>query len=76
MPGLMRTCGRCGQTDDHPRHVFALGGAEEVARHMDCCAAVGCEICADQIAGAAGAKGDDLRTHIVTKDATDAVRES
>jgi hypothetical protein len=32
---------------------------------MDCHAAMGCEVCRQQIADAAGVQGDELRTHLV-----------
>lgn len=60
-------CAICGQIDDHPKHGFVLNAAtgEETRRHMDCCAPLGCPICAKQIAGSNGATGQDLRDHIV-----------
>lgn len=37
----------------------------EISYHMDCHAiAAGCEICRDRIAGAGGAKGDELRQYL------------
>jgi hypothetical protein len=33
--------------------------------HMDCHAATGCDVCAQQISGADGAQGDELRTHLI-----------
>ncbi len=62
------TCIGCGQADDHPKHVVVVNAAHDsVAFHMDCHAAssVACEVCASQIANAAGAKGDALRTHLI-----------
>lgn len=60
----IRSCVGCGQEDDHPRHVIAQAGAS-VPWHMDCHAATGCEVCKQQIADAAGVKGDELRTHLI-----------
>jgi hypothetical protein len=61
------TCGVCDQTDDHPKHVFYLGDGES-RRHMDCCAPLGCDLCAKQISGADGLQGSELREHLVTKE--------
>jgi len=62
----MRPCIGCGKSDDHPRHHILLNDGEHtsVFWHMDCHAASGCDVCSDQIAGAKGAKGDKLRTHL------------
>lgn len=64
MPGKIRGCVACGQEDDHPRHVTATP-AGSVPVHMDCHAAMGCEVCRQQIADADGVQGDDLRTHLI-----------
>lgn len=64
MAALIRGCVACGQRDDHPRHVIAQGDTS-VPWHMDCHAATGCEVCQTQIADAAGAQGDLLRTHLM-----------
>lgn len=61
------TCGVCDQTDDHPKHVFYLGESES-RRHMDCCAPLGCDLCAKQIKDALGLKGSELREHLVSKE--------
>ncbi len=37
----VRFCPLCQQADDHPRHEIA-GTVNNVAPHMDCCAAFGC----------------------------------
>lgn len=63
----IRVCLGCGQSDDHPRHIVVVGDTE-VPWHMDCHALTGCETCVEQIAGADGAKGDELRLHLTTKD--------
>jgi hypothetical protein len=68
MTSLIRVCIGCGQTDDHPRHVVVVGDGSEVPWHMDCHALTGCEVCSSQIANADGAKGDELRLHLTTKD--------
>jgi hypothetical protein len=63
----IRPCHGCGSYDDHPRHVHAQADGTEQIRHMDCCAAAGCPdgSCPKQIAGAGGAKGAQLRAHLV-----------
>lgn len=68
MTNAVRPCIGCGQSDDHPRHeiVVADGQHTSVLWHMDCHAAAGCEVCADQIKGAKGAQGDKLRAHLVS----------
>lgn len=70
MTNPVRTCIGCGQVDDHPRHVVLVGADHaEVTWHMDCHSrAANCDVCASQIADANGATGDELRTHLVTKD--------
>jgi hypothetical protein len=62
---VVRECPLCNQVDDHPRHVFHLPGDAVSARHMDCCAATGCDVCAVQIRDADGAQGHELRGHLV-----------
>lgn len=65
MSHLIRSCIACGQADDHPRHVIAQGDAS-ILWHMDChVIATGCEVCEQQIGGADGAQGDELRTHLL-----------
>jgi len=68
----MRKCAVCGQVDDHPRHVFYIPpDGVEVSVHMDCPhSATGelgapCEFCTETLAGAGGAQGDTLRSHII-----------
>jgi hypothetical protein len=66
----LRTCTRCGQTDDHPRHVMAVPAGQPLANfHMDCHAVMGCPICVEQIKDADGAQGSELRGHLLAKDA-------
>lgn len=60
----VRGCIACGQEDDHPRHVTATP-AGSVAVHMDCHSAMGCDTCTQQISGAKGTQGDQLRTHLI-----------
>lgn len=63
----LRTCAKCGVTDDHPRHVVGAvvgSGDEPVNFHMDCHAQLGCRVCLHQLGDAAGATGDDLRAHL------------
>jgi len=63
----IRTCIGCEKSDDHPRHVIATADGSEVTWHMDCHeAATGCAVCADQVKGANGARGDELREHLVS----------
>lgn len=57
---VQRLCISCLQTDDAPRHVRI--GSEP--RHVDCCAATGCELCSVSLADAGGAQNDDLRAHL------------
>ena len=67
MTAPVRPCIGCGQYDDHPRHVTATADGASIPYHMDCCAiARDCEVCQAQIAGADGAKGDELREHLLT----------
>lgn len=55
---VQRLCISCLQTDDAPRHVRV--GSEP--RHIDCCAATGCDLCAASFKEAGGVQNDDLRT--------------
>lgn len=61
-------CAMCPDVpaDDHPKHVFVLNvfTGEETRRHMDCCASVGCPVCANAIKDAGGVTGHELRAHI------------
>jgi hypothetical protein len=74
MPGKVRGCIACGKEDDHPRHVTATP-AGSVPVHMDCHAAMGCEVCAATVSTAKKLKGDDLREHIRAGKAADAVAQ-
>lgn len=63
------TCIACGQSDNHPKHRHDPGFGPVVGDlffHMDCHSRMNpsCEICTTQIAHAAGATGDALRTHL------------
>ena len=75
---VQRICAGCQQTDDAPRHVFAVGGVGVGAEsppmpwHMDChVIATGCETCADQLqkcgtdASNTGVKNGELRARLV-----------
>lgn len=62
----LRTCTRCGQTDDHPRHV--VSGPTPANFHMDCHALMGCAICVEQIKDAGGVQGEQLQTYLLEKD--------
>ncbi len=37
----IRFCPSCRQADNHPRHTW-FGDPDDVAKHIDCCAADGC----------------------------------
>lgn len=64
----LRTCTRCGQTDDHPRHNIAVPVGQKPANfHMDCHALMGCPICVEQTKDADGAQGDELRGRLVDR---------
>lgn len=54
-----RNCDCCGQIDDHPRHVTLRS-----EKHMDCCAAEGCQTCAKVVAESGGKQGAELVAHI------------
>lgn len=63
----LRTCTRCGQSDDHPRHVIAAvvgSGSAPANFHMDCHAALGCGVCNHQLQDADGVQGGELREHL------------
>lgn len=68
---MLRTCSKCGQTDDAPRDVLNVPpGAEPVNFHMDCHAALGCPTCISRVNGANGAKNDELRTYLLSLEPT------
>lgn len=65
----LRVCDVCNQADDHPRHVQPRKPVDGVmqwplVRHMDCCAAQGCEICAATEKDYGGKRGQDLIDHL------------
>lgn len=71
----VRTCSRCGQADDHPRHVIGVPEGQPKANfHMDCHALLGCPICLEQIRDADGAQGAELQGHLIAKPALDDAR--
>jgi len=55
----LRFCDECKQVDDHPRHVQKSG-----IRHLDCCAATGCETCAETEQATEGRRGQELIDHL------------
>lgn len=74
MTAPVRTCIGCGQSDDHPRHTIALPDGNDVHWHHDCHAlATGCATCAATVDSAGGVIGDELREHITSGGAADAV---
>lgn len=64
----VRTCTRCGQADDHPRHVMgSFDGVHTANFHMDCHALLGCPVCLHQISDVDGAQGAELQTLLLDK---------
>ncbi len=55
-----RSCDRCGQTDDHPRHVIQHGPERYTVKHLDCCALDGCRVCITTEQVTQDARGDEL----------------
>jgi hypothetical protein len=67
----LRFCPVCKQVDDHPRHATDLDPSDDVARHMDCCASVGCPTgtCVVQREGLAeSVTGAEFLAHILSLD--------
>lgn len=63
----LRTCTRCGQTDDAPRDVIAVPEGQPLVNfHIDCHAQLGCARCLARVASADGAQGDELRAHLLS----------
>lgn len=69
VPLHITECAMCKAVDDHPKHGFVLNArtGEETRRHMDCCASVGCPVCADAIKDAGGITGHELRSYLVAQ---------
>ena len=59
----LRGCNLCGGYDDHPRHVQTVDGRPFLA-HIDCCAANGCETCAETEEATGGLRGSELIDHL------------
>jgi hypothetical protein len=68
-----RTCQGCRKSDDHPHHVQAVFARHpvtdaeldlSVSRHIDCCAAAGCEVCSTHLEFTQGKKGAELVAHM------------
>lgn len=57
-----RFCDVCKQTDDHPRHTLGTQ-----VRHMDCCAAEGCEVCKVTEEAYGERRYQDLIDHLMTR---------
>ncbi|SHL42102.1 hypothetical protein SAMN05443637_1284 [Pseudonocardia thermophila] len=69
---MLRTCSRCGQTDDHPRHVIAAPAGQQGANfHHRCHAQLGCPLCIEQLKGAGDAEGEDLRAYLLANPLSD-----
>jgi hypothetical protein len=64
----IRFCPECRQADDHPRHRIATE-PDDLARHMDCCAARGCPDgrCDVALVGAGGKTGAALLEHLLDR---------
>lgn len=65
----LNPCHGCGATDDHPRHHIVRSftdDSQNLVKHLDCCAAEGCEDCGVKLAGAGGARGLELAAHLQT----------
>jgi hypothetical protein len=65
---VQRICAGCQQTDDAPRHAFAVGGGQTAPMpwHMDChVLATGCETCGEQLRQCDGAQNDELRERLI-----------
>ncbi len=61
----LRVCDVCNQADDHPRHVQRSEDERRVlTRHMDCCAAAGCDICAATEVEYGQRRGQELIDHL------------
>ena len=60
----IRGCDVCGQSDDHPRHVLGHPDHGGTVRHMDCCAAQGCALCAETEAANEVRRGRALIDHL------------
>lgn len=56
-------CDLCQQVDDHPRHHIASPSSVTSA-HFDCCAANGCESCAQTLTDSDNAHGAELIAHL------------
>jgi len=65
-PTHVTTCGVCGQTDNHPKHFFTLNAqsGEGTERHMDCCAPLGCPLCATARKDAGDKTGREFQLHL------------
>lgn len=61
---ISRLCDACGLTDDHPHHLVAHPTAA-TDMHIDCCAATGCETCAQTLEQHDNKKGADLLASIM-----------
>lgn len=60
----VRWCDVCKQYDDHPRHAYGNPLAGGFIRHMDCCAAQGCETCQATELENEGRRGQELIDHL------------
>lgn len=71
----MRPCIGCGQYDDGPRHVISLPDGTDVFWHMDChlLSNADCPECKATVESANGKQNDELRAHIESGGAADAV---
>lgn len=56
----IRSCDRCHQEDDHPRHVIQHGPDQFTVKHLDCCALDGCRVCITTEQATGGVRGPDL----------------
>lgn len=64
----VRSCDVCGQVDDHPRHILqTLDGGTVTIRHMDCCAANGCEVCQATEEANGALRGQELIDHLAAE---------
>lgn len=70
----LQPCHGCGAVDDEPRHITLhsfVDDSQNLIKHFGCCAAEGCDHCTEVVAAAGGAKGEELRQHLVAQPAVD-----
>lgn len=65
---ITRALDNATTSEERAAVVIALKDETRIEKHMDCCAEDGCQVCADQLEWADGAKDEELAVALAPKE--------